>query len=130
MAHETEVPAVAGKHAADLSMFRGSSQDGQYQPWDPELSPTLKMKPRSEPEPEPTAFTPARRPTSSSTIGYALKDPPSNVAPSPNPARALGIESKPQPDMILNKGWVDHDPKAASKKRKIPCSPESVSKVH
>ena len=143
MAQMTGQPAVAGKHPMDLSMFRGSSQDGQYMPWDMDGSPTLKMGSHENLEGDaaaPCFGVPETQapPGPTSPPGYVMKVPPSSVAPSPPEhltVPPVGKEGKPEPAVhskphpalttpASKKGWVDHTPK------KAPASPGSVPKMH
>ena len=104
MARSASSPVIAGRHVQGLEAFRGSSQDGQYMPWDEEGTATLKLGTQSccmEPRPP---------------------------APEPATAAALAVE-KPGGIAPERKGWKDL-PKRTKRKLELDDSPRSVIRLH
>ena len=126
--------AVAGKSQMGLRKFRPSSQDGQYRPFDPKSSLTLRLdslesnaaehlaieqgtlSPKAPKVPRALRLPPTR------SLGYAARNPPA-VSIDPNPtAKPLLAAATPSP---CKKGWQDLpcNPKGFMRKSKRAVSP-------
>ena len=128
IAHNTNKQAtVAGKHLVGMEMFRGSSQDGQYMPWDEEGSETLKLdgvrSPDGQPpiNAEPTSSPPMLRVTPTTSNGANFVAQNSGVAPTLE-------QASPKKKSPSKKGWKDLRP---TKGDMEPDSPDShVARLH
>ena len=120
--------AVAGKSQMSLRKFRPSSQDGQYRPFDPKSSLTLRLDSLESNAAEHLAIeqgtlspkaprVPSVRLPPTKSLDYAARNPPA-VSIDPNPtAKPVVAAATPSP---CKKGWQDlpWNPKGLMRKSK------------